>query len=154
MSRIYELGGVKFYGFDIGGHDHPPLPAVTTELLERRGVEPLVRSLGNLPPVPFQLVAKGFFLNDQAAETTLAAFIAAANAFTPLQMRRQRNDLSFLDFDAESVRFVPVQHWQRQAAVQMRLARICKVHSPAVPAWQAATVRATFTLQLIPVFHP
>jgi hypothetical protein len=151
--RIYELDTCSFFSFDFGGTDYPPTFGVQMERLERRGLEPLLRSLGSLPQQPFQLIAKTYFASDAAAEAQLTIFNGYANNATPLRIRRTRNDGTVLDFDSQGVRFVIFNAYQQRPGITMQAVPIAHVQAPGA-VWAGAKVKATFTFNLQAVFYP
>lgn len=83
-----------------------PIPQTQFETIYRTGLDYAVRKIGKFGGPKFQANARADFTGRSQAESALAALIAAADAGEPLKYEFQRPDLSWLDYDANNVRFL------------------------------------------------
>lgn len=87
-----------------------PIPHMKSELLQRRGLGNAVRKIGFFAPDFLQALAKTDLVTRQNAESMLAALHLTQTQFTPLQLRIQRPDNSWFDYDSVSCRFLIVSN--------------------------------------------
>lgn len=151
--RLYELGSYVFYAMEYNGNDWLPMPELTGEVIERKGLNRAFRAFGTMTGEPIEVTAKAFFANDAAFETAFAAYRTAVLNSTPLQARRQRDDLSYFDYDSENVRYVLVREMQGGPAVTATTSPVAKVIAPGT-LFQNVTTKAVFRFRLLPVQYP
>ena len=151
--RLYQLASWNFFSCRIGQSEFPPMLEQQVEIFTRRGLEPGMRALGILPGTTFTMQMQSLFNSDADVEVQLTAFRTNLANSAPMNFRRQREDGSFLDYDAYNTRFVLVHEFGRQHAIQFQN-RPIRVASVDHPPWVNATIKTTFTFQLQPVVYP